>query len=252
MVSAVENNYMNHEDSKKKILIACSMIEDEINAVFERFDIHDIGIWWQERGYHNDPDELREVIQKEIDRAGEEGADVIMLAYGLCGKGAVGWHSDRAVIAMPRFDDCCNIMLCTGKREKRNLLEAGNMYLTGGWSRDEGALLSMLSRAVERYGERRGLKVMRMMFDSYSKVTVIDTGCFETGPVQDYAEKCAGILELEHCTVPGSNRILEKLITGEWDEDIIIKEPGEPVAEQDFEFGGEPEAQSDQLWRKTI
>lgn len=236
----------------KKILIACSMIEDEINAVFDHFECGDIEVRWMERGYHNDPDELREVIQNEIYGAEADGADTVILAYGFCGKGASGWRTDKAVLAMPRFDDCCNIMLCTGKRHKRNLLEAGNMYLTKGWSKDEGALLSMLERAQERYGERRGLKAMKLMFDSYTKVTVIDTGCYELKPVQEYAEKCAEILGLEKCTVPGSNEILRKLITGEWDEDIIVKKPGEPVTDEDFEFGGEIGGVSDQLWRKTL
>ncbi len=236
----------------KKILIACSMIEDEINAVFDCFVYGDIEVRWMERGYHNDPDELREVIQNEISRAEADGADTVMLAYGFCGKGASGWHTEHAALAMPRFDDCCNMMLCTGKRQKRNLLEAGNMYLTKGWSKDEGALLSMLERAQERYGERRGLKVMKLMFDSYTKVTVIDTGCYELQPVEEYAEKCADLLGLELCKVPGSNEIMRKLISGEWDEDIIVKEPGEPVRDEDFDFGGETESQSDQLWRKTL
>ncbi|MBR2540278.1 MAG: DUF1638 domain-containing protein [Mogibacterium sp.] len=243
---------MDKRYSGKKILIACSMIEDEINQVFDQFDCSDVEIRWMERGYHNDPDELREVIQKEIERAESDGADTVMLAYGFCGKGASGWHTERAILAMPRFDDCCNIMLCTGKRQKRNLLEAGNMYLTKGWSRDEGALLSMLKRAQERYGERRGLKAMKLMFDSYTKVTVIDTGCYELAPVQEYAEKCADLLELEKCTVKGSNEILRKLIAGEWDEDIIVKKPGEPVRDEDFEFGGDTGGVSDQLWRRTI
>ena len=236
----------------RKILIACSMIEDEINAVFDRFGYGDIEIRWMERGYHNDPDELREVIQNEISRAEADGADTVMLAYGFCGKGASGWHTEHAALAMPRFDDCCNMMLCTGKRQKRNLLEAGNMYLTKGWSKDEGALLSMLGRAQERYGERRGLKVMKLMFDSYTKVTVIDTGCYDLEPVERYAEKCADLLGLELCKVPGSNEIMRKLISGEWDEDIIVKEPGEPVRDEDFDFGGENGSQSDQLWRKTL
>ncbi|MBP3898536.1 MAG: DUF1638 domain-containing protein [Mogibacterium sp.] len=236
----------------KKILIACSMIEDEINAVFDHFGCGDIEVRWMERGYHNDPDELREVIQNEINRAEADGADTVILAYGFCGKGASGWRTKKAVLAMPRFDDCCNMMLCTGKRQKRNLLEAGNMYLTRGWSKDEGALLSMLERAQERYGDRRGLKVMKLMFDSYTKVTVIDTGCYELGPVEKYAEKCADILGLELCRVPGSNEIMRKLISGEWDEDIIVKEPGEPVRDEDFDFGGETGSQSDQLWRKTL
>jgi hypothetical protein len=175
-----------------------------------------------------------------------------MLAYGFCGKGASGWRTEKAVLAMPRFDDCCNMMLCTGKREKRNLLEAGNMYLTKGWSKDEGALLSMLKRAKERYGERRGFKAMKLMFDSYTKVTVIDTGCYPLGPVEEYAQKCAEILELQKCTVAGSNEVLRKLITGDWDEDIIVKQAGDYVREEDFDFGGESASQSDQLWRKML
>ena len=243
---------MDQRYTGKKILIACSMIEDEINDVFSHFGCEDIEIRWMERGYHNDPDELREVIQKEIDRAESDGADTVILAYGLCGKGAAGWHTESAVLAMPRFDDCCNIMLCTGKREKRNLLEAGNMYLTKGWSKDEGALLSMLERAQERYGERRGLKAMKLMFDSYTKVTVIDTGCYPLGPVEEYAAKCADILDLKKCTVPGSNEVLRKLITGDWDEDIVVKHPGEPVIEEDFDFRGEAAGDPDQLWRRSL
>ena len=220
----------------KKILIACSMIEDEINAVFDSCDAGDIEIWWQERGHHNDPDKLREVIRGEISRAEDAGADIIMIAYGLCGNGAVGWRSDRAVIAMPRFDDCVNMMLCTGKRDRRNYLSAGHMYLTRGWSREEGGLLSMAEFYVDRYGERKGRKLMKRMLESYTDVTVIDTGCYEMDPVMEYADECAGIMELAKSVVPGSNQIMRKLITGEWDEDIIVKTPGEAVLEEDFEF----------------
>ena len=155
-------------DYRKKVLIACSMIEDEINSVFDCFDIGDIEIRWQERGHHNDPDKLREVVQAEIDKAEEDGADLILLAYGLCGNGAVGWHTDNAVLAMPRFDDCVNMMLCTGKRTKRNYLSAGHMYLTGGWSRDEGALLDMFESYLAKYGKRKADKLMKMMLASYT------------------------------------------------------------------------------------
>ncbi len=220
----------------KKILIACSMIEDELNAAFDRFDVRDIEIWWQERGHHNDPDKLREVIRAEIARAEQAGADIIMLAYGLCGNGAVGWTSEHAVIAMPRFDDCVNMMLCTGRRDRRNYLKAGHMYLTGGWSRDEGALLTMLDNYLAKYGERKGKKLMKLMLDSYTDVTVIDTGCYELEPVIEYADECIRQLGLTKSIVPGSNEVTRKLITGDWDEDIIVKTPGQAVCEEDFEF----------------
>ena len=228
---------------KKKILIACSMIEDEINAAFDHFEIHDIEIWWQERGHHNDPDKLREVIQSEIRRAEDAGADLIMLGYGLCGNGAVGWHAEKAALVMPRFDDCVNMMLCTGKRDRRNYLKAGHMYLTGGWSKDEGALLDMFESYLAKYGKRKADKLMKMMLDSYTSVTVIDTGCYEMEPVIAYADECAERFCLERRIVPGGNEVMQKLITGNWDEDIIVKKPGSAVTEEEFSFEGEAGAE---------
>ena len=221
---------------RKKILIACSMIEDEINDVFDRFDIPDVNVWWQERGHHNDPDRLRDVVQAEIDRAEAEGADLIMLAYGLCGNGALGWHTEKAVLAMPRFDDCVNMMLCTGRRDRRNYLSAGHMYLTGGWTKDEGALLDMFESYLAKYGKRKADKLMKMMLASYSSVTVIDTGCYEMEPVIAYADRCAERFGLERIIVPGGNEPLRKLLTGDWDEDIIVKDPGEKITEEEFSF----------------
>ena len=222
---------------KKKILIACSMIEDEINAVFDCFNIRDIEVRWQERGHHNDPDKLRDVVQTEIYKAEEDGADLIMLAYGLCGNGAVGWRTETATLVMPRFDDCVNMMLCTGKRDRRNYLKAGHMYLTGGWSKDEGALLDMFESYLAKYGKRKADKLMKMMLDSYTSVTVIDTGCYEMEPVIAYADECAERFGLERCIVPGGNCPMKKLLTGDWDDDIIVKEPGSQVTEEEFDFG---------------
>lgn len=212
------------------------MIEDEINAAFDRFGISNVDIRWQERGHHNDPDKLREVVQAEIDKAEEEGADLIMLAYGLCGNGAVGWHTEKAMLVMPCFDDCCNMMLCTGKRNRRNYLQAGHMYLTGGWSRDEGALLDMFESYLAKYGKRKADKLMKMMLASYSSVTVIDTGCYEMEPVIAYADKCAECFGLGRRIVPGGNEPLKKMLTGDWNEDIIVKLPGDAVEENDFAF----------------
>ena len=215
------------------------MIEDEINAVFDSFDIPDTEVWWQERGHHNDPDKLREVVQAEIDMAEAAGADLIMLAYGLCGNGALGWHTEKAVLAMPRFDDCCNMMLCTGKRDRRNYLSAGHMYLTGGWTKDEGALLDMFESYLAKYGKRKADKLMKMMLASYSSVTVIDTGCYEMEPVMDYADKCAERFGLARNIVPGGNEPMRKLLTGDWDEDIIVKAGAKAIEEIDFAFPAE-------------
>ena len=94
------------------------MIEDEINAMLERGGAGPGNIVWMERGYHEDPDNLRRVLQEEIDKAAGRGFTEILLAYGLCGNGTAGLVSDKAEIVIPRYDDCVNMMLCAGRENQ--------------------------------------------------------------------------------------------------------------------------------------
>lgn len=221
--------------SRKTIMIACRMIEDELNDAIERHGI-DMEIIWMERGYHDDPDDLRNAVAEQIIVAEERGAEEILIAYGLCGKGAVGWRSDVATLVMPKFDDCVNMMLCPKVRDRRAYLEPGKMYLTEGWTQEKGSLKNLLAACREKYGERKGLRAVKLMLDSYDRITIIDTGCYDLEPVREYAADCARELDLTVDTVPGSTNVMEKLISGEWDDDIIVKAPGEAITEEDFEF----------------
>lgn len=217
-----------------RVLIACSMLENEIRMILDRLGLKDLMVVWMERGYHDRPEELGHVVQEEIDKAEDLGADEILLCYGLCGNGAEGWTAKRAKLVMPKFDDCINMLLCPGRRSKRNLIESGRFYLTEGWCNDKSSLGQMVEDAIERYGERRGLRVMKQMLSSYHHITIIDTGCYDIGPVRDYAGRCAERLGFEVDEVKGSCHVIEKLLAGIRDDDILVKEPGNPVRISDF------------------
>lgn len=220
----------------KRGLIACRMVEDEVNAAVERKRADDVQIVWIDRGLHSYPEKLRRHLQEQIDLLEDAGCTDIMLAYGLCGRGTEGLVTKHARLAIPRYDDCLNFMLVTGKRPCRALCHAGIMYLTHGWSEDQGALLQTHEQYVEKYGKRRGDRIMHAMFDSYNSVCVIDNGCFEMDPIREYGRECADLLKLAYIEEPGSNIILEKLIGGRYDDDIIVCEPGRPITMDDFEF----------------
>lgn len=212
------------------------MVEDEVNAALESVRPENLEVVWVERGYHNDPDKLRAYLQQQIDDLEASGHDEILLAYGLCGRGTEGLVGKRATLVLPRFDDCLNFMLCTGVRQRRALCRAGVMYLTRGWTKDQGALLQMHDRYVEKYGQRRGERIMHLMFESYNSVEVVDTGCYELEPVREYAARCADLLGLGLSEGAGSNQVLVKLVSGLYDRDIIVCPPGTPVAMEDFDF----------------
>lgn len=217
----------------KRVLVACSMMEDELRSVYEEIGC-EVPIRWLERGYHNTPEKLRQVLQREIDELGEY--DEILLAYGLCGNGTAGLVSEKATLVLPRFDDCINLMLCTGARKGRGLAEAGSIYLTRGWIQDEEAILQKQEEYVEEYGEETAQEILEMMYEHYEKIAVIDTGCYDLRPVQDYARRAGEMLSLEPVTVPGSTRILEKLLRGQWDEDFIVQRPGQPLTAAQWEL----------------
>lgn len=217
------------------VLVACSMMEDEIGDVLERLDSR-LTVVWMERGYHSKPDRLREVLQEQIDLAEMQGAETILLAYGLCGNGAEGLVAKRARLVMPRYDDCISMLLSVVKREKRGLENAGVYYLTRGWTLDMGAMLQSYDKLVNRLGERKARRVTDMMYDGYREVTVISDGCYDEEPVRDYAKKCGELLRVETGSVPGGTRVLEKLISGDWDDEILVKEPGDPVDTLDFQW----------------
>lgn len=274
--------FVNDMNRKNTVVIACEMVEDEVRKAMENTGA-DYPVIWVERGYHNEPDDLREELKvlvryAETNRIEEDirtkeltvdpyaaipesmktrkqkrtvttplypGNEIngdlenILIVFGLCGKGAEGIGSSSARVIIPRFDDCVNMMLCPEKREKRAYMKAGITYLTRGWTEDKGSLLSIYNECLERYGEKKGRKAFKLMYDSYTLAAVIDDGCYDLEPVEEYARKTSELLGLDTCRVGGSIHVFEKLMSGSWDDDIIVCEPGEVISEENFAFGGQ-------------
>lgn len=217
----------------KKTIIACAMLEDEINYVYEKLNCS-YPIVWLERGYHNYPEKLREKLQETIDSLQDQ--DELLLCFGLCGNGTAGLKSETARLILPKFDDCLNMLLCDGTRSCRGLVEAGTMYLTGGWTKDEEGILQQYDKLLEDYDEEMRDAVLEMMYAHYDSVTLIDTGCYQMESVMDYAKKTCELMDFELKTTKGHVLMLEKLFSGEWDTNFIIIEPGTPLSEEKFEF----------------
>ncbi len=217
----------------KQILIACGMLEDEINALYRELDCK-IPVIWVERGFHNSPGSLKEKLQELIDQ--NQDCDEILLSFGLCGNGTEGLLSRKTTLVMPKFDDCIQMLLCDGNRSCRSFTEPGSIYLTRGWTLDSEAILSQYETYIETYGEESAEAILEMMYGHYEAVTVIDTGYSELSSVMEYAEKAAELLELSTRTVKGFVCILRQLLTGCWEENFIVKKPGEPVKQSDFEI----------------
>ena len=234
-IPATAPGYGKLPDGGKRILLACAMMEDEVRCAYDMYG-NGMEVRWIDRGYHEDPNVLRDKLQEMIDAAEADGATEILLAIGLCGNGVVGLKAQHAVLAMPRFDDCVNIMLCVGERTCRGLAKAGVMYLTRGWAHDATLITGQRELYARKYGERKADRLMKAMFGAYKAVSLIDNGCYELDDVHEYARVCADALGVGMQTDPGSNDVMEKLLFGQWDDDILVCEPGRAIAQEDFDF----------------
>lgn len=217
----------------KQILIACSMMEDEIKKVYQEIDCQ-VPIVWVERGFHNTPQRLKEELQRIIDH--HQDYDEILLTFGLCGNGVEGIISPKTVLVLPKFDDCINMLLCTKKRESRGLTEPGSIYLTRGWTLDSESVLKQYETYVESFGEESAEGILEMMYEHYEKISVIDTGSYDMDSVMEYAKKTSDLLGLSTDVKKGSTHILKQLLSGQWEENFIVQRPGDAVRQSYFEF----------------
>ena len=72
-----------------------------------------------------------------------------------------------------------------------------------------------------------------------SSVDIIDTGAYDCYS-EEFAVQAQENADLIRCIldyVPGSNRILEKLVSGKWDEQFVIFEKGETIGFKNFSMG---------------
>ena len=218
----------------KKVILACRNLKLHLEKAQKTMGT-DIPVIELDTSLHKEPEKMREKILEEIAGIPEE-YDEILVAMGFCGGSWKDVSVDRTIV-MPKVDDCITMLLTLSDEPKANLKHSGVMYLTD--NRDDEMTIPGIRRSlIDKYGEKRGLLVFNMWFDSYTKIAPIDTGAYDSydEAFEEYARESAELIggTVEH--VPGSNRILEKLVSGQWDEQFFVLRPGETVFDEDLLF----------------
>ena len=217
--------------TEKRIkVIACATVIEEMRPLLPSgvtYEVLDFGM-------HITPEKLRESLQQTVDRIGD-GVDVIILGYGLCSMGVVGLKSEKCTLVVPRVDDCIAIFLgSTAAYREQGKKEPGTYYLTKGWIEVGDSPFDEYKRLIERYGQERADKVMNMMLKNYTRLAYIDTGHDNQERHRDYARRTAEKFNLRFEEIPGSNVLIKELIQGPWEDDFIVKAPGEIIKFSDF------------------
>ena len=211
-------------------LIACEMLWDELHLAMERTGIEYPTIWL-DKGLHDTPEKLRNALQDKMSQL--EEYDTILLAMALCGGALDGVSCSHATLAVPRFDDCIRMILST-EPGVRNAADARSLYYTRQWLDSAGHLTRQQEEYIQRYGEKKGRKIMKLMLANYKSYRMVETGAYDLAEWEDRARADAAALGLEYTTQPGTVRVLEKLLRQEFDEEFLVVGPGETLTQRMF------------------
>ncbi|MCR5010665.1 MAG: DUF1638 domain-containing protein [Clostridia bacterium] len=244
------------------VILSCSSLIEYINAAQQA-----MGTDWPvvvvDRSHHAEPAEMKQVVKETIEgilsgripldldssAAGQpnvsaeqsavvDPADLtVLVAMGFCG-GSWDHVSFPCRVVIPRTDDCISILLATDDQYIPNRKELGHLYLYESDPKDFSALhlLRDGGTADETYRGMSSEDLFRYWFGNYHAMDIIDTGlnpCYEV-PYVEAAQKEADRINADLGYAQGSNRMMEKLVSGRWDDQFLVAEPGHVIKHSDF------------------
>lgn len=100
------------------------------------------------------------------------------------------------------------------------------------------SLESMRERLCKKMGEEEGDKLFKKWFQSFTDIDIIDTTTYDSYN-KLHLEQVNKDAQLINCKVnhkKGSNIIIEKLLSGQWDKQFLIVEPKKIISKTALEI----------------
>jgi len=225
-------------------LVSCEIIFREA-AMQAALSPHIVDVTFLTKGLHDNPDSLREQTQAAVDAVEEATHDAVLLGYGICSHGLAGVRARGLPLVIPRAHDCITLFL--GSKETYARLHherPGTYYYTAGWIErnaahtdrkpSQGAGLDAgFAELVAKYGEDNARYLMEFRSSwvrNYTHACYIQMPLSDRPEVEAEARRSAEEHGWEYVTVPGDDRLVRQLLTGEWDDaDFLTVPPGHVI-----------------------
>lgn len=211
----------------RTIIMACSSMRLHVEAAQQRmgtsFKVVELN-----RALHSEPARMRDKIIETMANLPTQ-IDTILVGMGYCGG---SWNQVRLDhhVVIPQMDDCITLLLHTDDTRHANLKKTGHFYLRDS-DRGDYTIKAMLRRLCEKHGTEDGTSIFNSWFKNYTNADIIDTGAYDCHS-EAYVEHARQNADLIRCSlgyVNGSNQILEKLVSGRWDDQFLSLEAGSIV-----------------------
>ena len=180
---------------------------------------------------HVHPAKLMETLQEAV-TAADGLYDPIFLGYGMCSKAVVGLVAQHSRMVVFKTDDCIGIFMGSMKVQREQAFRApGSYFLSRGWIGDGvGSIFDEYNRLEARYGTDRAMKVFRTLMVHYNRIThILIPGAASQEADRAYAQAMATKFGLDYVELQGTIQLIQAMIAGTPDDDIISVAPGQPI-----------------------
>lgn len=203
----------------KTIIISCQTLKNELLAAREKTGC-DYEIIWIDAHLHNLKDKLKSTLQNILDQA--DSCDRILFATGFCGNSIAGLQNRQATLIIPKADDCISFLF-GGSKNKSPWMDS--YFLTEGWIKGQNNIWNEYQYALGKYGPKRAERIFNLLFANYSRIALLDTGCYKLAPSLREARKIASTFSLDCKVIPVNTGYIEDLLTGPWEEERFLTVP---------------------------
>jgi hypothetical protein len=210
-------------------MLACRNIENELLAAMNAAG-SDVPVLFIPRESHLLADKLRTCLQGMIDSL--INVDYILLPMGRCGNGTLGLVSKNASLVLPRCSDCIDLLLSEDRLNPKRPQYA--YFLTDGWLGSPSSIDTEYSYSLNKYGDKTGKEIIRMIYQNYRYFTFVDTNSYDLEAAKEKIIPLAGTAGMEINSMDGPCGVLRKMARLEFDGDFAVIPPGEAVGEAHF------------------
>lgn len=206
------------------MILSCSSLKDYIEKTQEILGTS-YPVRYLDRIYHRDPLEMRSHILDELANL-PEGIETVLVSMGFCGG---SWQDVQAPcrLVIAHIDDCVSLLLQTGDDPISDLKAPGHLYVRDKDPSKESfhAIFEKLTVGIDAQTKARYHKDWQEL---YSSIDIMDTGinnCRDSAYLATVRED-ADWLDAEVSYVPAGTHLLEKLLSGKWDDQFLVLEKG--------------------------
>jgi len=200
-------------------------------------------------GLHNEPVNLRQLLQQKIDALSAQDFDAVVLAYGLCGQATAGLMASAIPLVLPRAHDCITLFLGSRARYQEEFARnpgtywysldyierkaAAGAFVTLGASDDSTNLQAKYAEYVAKYGQDNAdylMEVMGAWQSHYSRAVYIDLEIGDGAHLEAQTQQEAANRGWKFERLTGNVSLIRRLLAAEWDQDFLVVPPGQQVA----------------------